>query len=117
MEKIHTIDAKNRPLGRVASETAVLLRGKNSADFQPNLAPKIQVKVLNVDKIKLTGNKFLTKEYQRYSGYPGGLKKIKFQKIFTQKPELVFKKAVEGMLPKNKLKKKFLQNLIFEHES
>lgn len=116
MQKSYIIDVKDKSLGRTASEVAVMLRGKSLPDFQPNIAPKIQVKIKNVDKLKFTGNKFLKKEYKRYSGYPGGLKSIKFSEVYQKTPEKAFKKAVEGMLPKNKLRKKFLENLIFEHE-
>ncbi len=110
----YTIDAENRSLGRVASEAAVLLRGKNSPDFKPNAVPDVKVKILNLKKIKLTGNKMKEKTYKRYSGYPGGLKTIKYGEEFIKRPEKTFTKTVERMLPKNKLKKIFLKNLVFE---
>ncbi|MFC1625398.1 50S ribosomal protein L13 [Patescibacteria group bacterium] len=109
-----TIDVKNKILGRVASEVAAILRGKNSPDFKPNMAPKIKVKILNVDKIKLTGNKLKEKVYKRYSGYPGGQKIVSFESQFKKDPGKVFKKTVERMLPNNKLRKPMLKNLIFE---
>ncbi|MBU1091433.1 50S ribosomal protein L13 [Patescibacteria group bacterium] len=114
MNDEYTIDVKNKALGRVASQVALILRGKNKADFKPNVVPKIRVKILNVSKIKLTGNKMKNKEYQRYSGYPGGLKTIPFQKMFESDPNKTFIKVVQGMLPKNKLNKKLLNNLSFE---
>lgn len=113
MTKIYKIDAENRPVGRVASHTANILRGKNKPDFRPNVIPNIKVEITNVTKIKLTGNKMDQKNYVRYSGYPGGLKTIKFESLFTKDPQKTFRKIVEGMLPKNKLKKKLLKNLIF----
>lgn len=108
------IDAKNRALGRVASKAAILLRGKDKPSFTPNKTPGVKVKIISIDKVKLSGNKLEQKTYSRYSGYPGGLKKIPMKKIYENKPEEIFKKAVWGMLPKNKLRKIFMKNLIFE---
>lgn len=110
----YEINAENRSLGRVASEVAVILRGKNSPDFQPNIVPKVKVKITNISKVRLTGNKMKEKTYKRYSGYPGGLKTIPFQKMFDKDPEKTFKKAVRGMLPANKLRKEMLKNLFVE---
>ncbi len=112
--KTITIDAKDKSFGRVASEAAINLRGKNSPDFKPNVAPEVKVKITNLSKIKLTGNKMKDKTYKRYSGYPGGLKTIKFKDEFEKRPEQVFTKSVERMLPKNKLKKIIIKNLVFE---
>jgi large subunit ribosomal protein L13 len=115
-DKYHMIiiDAKNKPLGRVASEAAVLLRGKNKPNFSPNKIPPIKVKITNSSKAKLTGSKLNQKKYASYSGYPGGLKYIKMKELFERKPEDIFKKAVWGMLPKNKLRKAVIKNLIIE---
>lgn len=110
----HTIDAKNQSIGRVATQVAVILRGKNSPDFQPNITPKVKVKVVNISKVKLTGNKMKEKVYKTYSGYPGGQKTIPFEKIFARDPEKTFKKVVRGMLPANKLRKEMLKNLTVE---
>jgi len=110
----HTIDAKDRVLGRVATEVAVILRGKNSPNFEPNIAPKAKVKILNIDKIKLSGNKLEDKNYKSYSGYPGGQKTVLFKTMFDKDPEKTFKKVVKGMLPKNKLRKEILKNLTVE---
>lgn len=107
----YTIDAKNRILGRIASEVAILLRGKNSPDFQPNKVADVKVKILNIEKVKLSGNKLKDKTYKRYSGYPGGLKTIPFETEFKKFPEKTFKKVVGGMLPKNRLRKEMLKNL------
>ncbi len=108
------IDAKNKSLGRTAVEAALCLRGKNKASYLPNVAPETKVKVINVDKAKFTGKKLEMKYYKRYSGYPGNLKIISFQKMLEKDPKAVFKKIVSGMIPKNRLTKKILKNLIIE---
>ena len=108
------IDAENRSLGRVAAETASRLRGKTSAKYLPNIAPKTRVKVINLSKIKITGAKLEQKTYKRYSGYPGGLRYISMKKMMEQNPKMLFEKTVKGMLPKNKLMKEILKNLTVE---
>jgi large subunit ribosomal protein L13 len=108
------IDAKDQVLGRLASRVALLLRGKQKSNFLPNQEPKIIVVVRNVDKIKITGQKMSNKFYISHSGYPGGLKKRKLGEVFLKNPKWVFQHAVLGMLPKNKLRKKMIKNLIFE---
>jgi len=117
MEKIqrktHTIDAAGKVLGRLASEIAVLLRGKNNPHFVPYLDGGDFVAVKNVNRIKVTGKKAEQKKYYRHSGYLGGLKEITFKKIFEKDPSLVLKKAVFGMLPKNKLRAKMIKRLKF----
>jgi large subunit ribosomal protein L13 len=112
--KEYTIDAGEKPLGRTASRIAHLLRGKDLPEFQPNVVPSVKVKVSNISKIKLTGAKWKDKSYARYSGYPGGLKNVSFKTSFEKNPEQTFKKVVENMLPKNRLRKKLMGNLIFE---
>jgi len=118
MEKIqrntHTIDATNKVLGRLASETAVLLRGKHKPNFWPNKDLGDYVVVKNVDKIRLTGKKLEKKIYYRHSGYLGHLKKIPLKKLFAEKPAEVLKRAVFGMLPKNKLRAKMIKRLRIE---
>ncbi|OHA13953.1 MAG: 50S ribosomal protein L13 [Candidatus Tagabacteria bacterium RIFCSPLOWO2_01_FULL_39_11] len=109
-----TLDAKNKSLGRVATEAAVLLRGKNEPDFSPNKIPATIVKITNISKIKLTGNKLNQKKYANYSGYPGGLKYTAMKDLFSKNPEEIFKKAIWGMLPKNKSRKIIIKNLIME---
>lgn len=114
MEKnIHTIDATNRVLGRLATEVAVLLRGKHKPDFVPykNMGDFVVIK--NIEKIKITGKKLRQKIYYRHSGYPGGLKKIPMSKLFAENPRKVFIKAVSGMLPKNKLRPQQMKKLKF----
>ncbi len=109
--KTHTIDATNKVLGRLATEIAILLRGKNKPDFMPNKDIGDFVTVGNINKIKITGKKFKKKIYYRHTGYLGGLKKIPFKKLFEKNPEEVLKKAVFGMLPINKLRAKQIKRL------
>jgi large subunit ribosomal protein L13 len=113
-EKTYVIDAKGKVLGRLASEIAVLLLGKNQPDFDPSRNRGEVILVKNVDKIKLTGKKLEKKKYYRHSGYLGGLKEIPLEKLFKEKPEEVLKRAVLGMLPKNRLRKKMIKRLKFE---
>lgn len=108
------LDVKNKILGRAATETAVLLRGKNKPDFLPNRLPEIKVKILNFDKLILSGKKKSQKIYKTFSGYPGGLKEIPLKKIEGKNPKRIFINAVYGMLPKNKLRSRIIKNLIIE---
>lgn len=107
----HTIDATDRVLGRLASEVAVLLRGKNKPDFAPHKDIGDFVIVKNVKNLKITGKKMEQKEYFRHSGFLGGVRFIPLKKIFKENPAEVFKKAVYGMLPKNKLRAKMIKRL------
>lgn len=107
------IDATNKFLGRLASEIAVILQGKNKASFRPERVTDEIVEVKNIDKIKISGKKSKQKIYYRYSGYPGGIKKISFEDLFKKNPPEVLKKAVYGMLPKNKLRKPRMKKLKF----
>jgi len=110
----YTIDAAEKVLGRLASEIAILLRGKNKSNFVPYKDEGGIVKVINASKLKLTGKKVSQKVYYRHSGYMGGLKTTPFEKIFDENPALVLKKAVYGMLPVNKLRAKMMKRLIIE---
>jgi large subunit ribosomal protein L13 len=109
-----TIDATNKVLGRLATEIAVLLRGKHRPDFQPNQDRGDIVVVKNVDKIKLSGRKLEQKKYYRHSGYMGGLKETPLKKVFDKSPAEVLKRTVFGMLPKNKLRAEQIKRLKFE---
>lgn len=109
-----TLDVKNRSLGRAASEVAVLLRGKNRPDFEPRIRPSHKVKILNVAGLKIHPTKLRTKTYTRYSGYPGGLHKENLGDLFRKNPREVFRRAVWGMLPKNRSRKHIIKNLKFE---
>ena len=107
------LDASGKRLGRLASEIAVLLQGKNRADYAPNLSGSTVVKVDNIDKLSVTEAKKATKEYQSFSGYPGGLKKQNMNAVIAKKGMAeVLRNAVRGMLPKNKLQKVRMGNLI-----
>ncbi|GIW62480.1 MAG: 50S ribosomal protein L13 [Patescibacteria group bacterium] len=114
----HLVDLKNQVLGRVAGQIALLLQGKTKVNYVPNLDMGDYVVVINAKKVKLTGNKRQTKAYQSYSGYPGGLKIESFKSLINRKPDEVVKRAVSGMLPKNKLRKRRLARLyVFADEN
>lgn len=112
--KTHTIDADNKVLGRLAVRIALLLRGKNKADFEPHKDMGDIVIVKHADKIRVTGRKLEQKKYYRHSGYMGGLKETSLKAMLKEKPEEVLRSAVSGMLPKNKLRAKQLKRLKFE---
>jgi large subunit ribosomal protein L13 len=114
MAKEIIIDAKNKSLGRTATEVARNLMAKTSAGYLPHVAPKIRVKVINLSGAKINEKKLEQKTYKRYSGYPGNLKYVSLEKIMEKSPKIAFKKMVSGMLPKNKLKKQILKNLVVE---
>ena len=110
----HTIDATDRPLGRLATEIATLLRGKHKPEFQPHLDQGDIVEVTNVDKIKFTGKKMEQKKYYRHSGHPGNLKEESLEKKFQKNPGEVLKRSVRNMLPDNKLRKNMVKRLIIK---
>lgn len=110
----HTIDATDRVLGRLATEIAVLLRGKNKPDFAPNKDIGDFVTVKNTAKIKLTGKKFEKKIYYHHTGYLGGLKEVTLKKLLEKDFSAVLRKAVFGMLPKTRLRAKQIKRLIIE---
>ncbi len=112
--KVHYIDARGEILGRLAAKIAILLMGKHKPSYRPNLDMGDVVVVKNVDKIKVTGKKMEKKVYYWHTGYLGGLKSIKLKDLFKKDPRLVLKKAVLGMLPKNKLRAKRIKRLKFE---
>jgi large subunit ribosomal protein L13 len=101
--KWFVIDAKDKVLGRVAVETARILRGKHKPQFAPHMDTGDFVIIINASKVRLTGKKLQQKTYYRHSGYPGGLRSISAEKLLKEKPERVFRLAVRGMLPKNTL--------------
>lgn len=101
----HLIDAKDKVLGRVATQIARLLLGKHKASYSSHLDSGDYVVVLNAEKVKLTGKKTEQKVYRRHSGYPGGLKEISFAKMLQEHPQRIIEYAVRGMLPDNRLKK------------
>jgi large subunit ribosomal protein L13 len=99
----HVIDATDVVLGRLASQVAVLLRGKHKATFAPHVDNGDFVIVINADKVALTGNKRETKLAYRHSGYPGGLRSVTYAELLAKRPDRAVEKAVRGMLPKNSL--------------
>ena len=108
----YTIDAKGRVPGRVATEIAVLLMGKNRSDFSRNKIPVVEVEVLNARGLSLNGKKLTDKSYHHHSGYPGGLKTRSMAQVVAEKgSKEVLRRAVYGMLPKNKLRPKMMRNL------
>lgn len=111
--KTHIIDAEDKALGRLASRIAVLLRGKQKPNFRYNKDVGDVVIVKNIDKIKITGKKMKQKKYYRHSEYPGGLKEAPLEKIFDKNPAKVLRKAVYGMLPKNRMRAKQIKRLKF----
>ena len=110
----HIIDATGKVLGRLASEIAILLHGKHKPDFLPYKDMGDFVTVKNVEKIKFTGKKMEQKKYYRHSEYLGGFKEIFLKNLFEKNPAEVLKKAVSGMLPKNKLRKEMFKRLKIE---
>ena len=99
----YEIDAEGKILGKVAAEIAVRLMGKHKPSYTPHVDGGDFVIVTNADKFAVTGNKMLNKKYYRHSGYPGGLKVRNLKEMLEKKPTEVIRKAVERMLPKNKL--------------
>ena len=97
------IDAEDQVLGRVAAKAAQILKGKHKPQYTPHVDTGDFVIIVNADKIRVTGNKLLAKEYHRHSGHPGGLKSETFQEAMQKHPERVIEHAVKGMLPKNTL--------------
>jgi len=109
----YTLDATNKKIGRVATEAAVYLMGKNKPDFAKNKIPAIKVEITNASKASIIDSKREQKTYARYSGYPGGLRKPNMATVIEKKGySELFKEAVSGMLPKNKLRSKMMNNLI-----
>ena len=105
------VDVENKVLGRVATQIANVLRGKNKPIFTPSVDTGDFVIVLNADKIALTGKKLTDKMYYRHSEFPGGLKSISAGKLIEKDVEQVIRKAVKGMLPKNKLARHMISKL------
>jgi len=105
------IDAENMVLGRLASEVAKIIRGKNKPEFTPHVDCGDNVIVINAEKVVLTGNKLTDREHFRHSGYPGGQTRQSPRQILDKYPERLVEKAVKGMLPKNKLGRALFKNL------
>ena len=109
--KWYILDATNKPLGRIATEAARLLRGKHKAIFTPHVDTGDFVIIINADKAILTGNKLDQKKYYRHIGYVGNLKTASYRDLMKNKPEFVLEKAVKGMLPHNRLGRQMFRKL------
>ncbi|MCL5006641.1 MAG: 50S ribosomal protein L13 [Patescibacteria group bacterium] len=110
----YTVDAKGKTLGRLSSEIARLLQGKDKAEYNPRLLGGDKVVVKNVRSLKFTGKKMEQKKYFHHTGYVGHLKTKNLGDVFASRPSWVLKRAVRGMLPKNKLAAKRLKLLVIE---
>ena len=109
----HTLDAKGKKLGRIASEAAKILLGKDRPDFAKNKVAPIKIKIVNASGLAITEKKKREKTYSRYSGYPGGLRHESLEKLIAKKGnKAALWEAIYGMLPANKLRTPRLKNLI-----
>ncbi len=109
--KWYVVDAEGLALGRVASQVANILRGKNKPIYTPNVDTGDYVIVINAQKVVLTGKKLDQKIYYKHSGYVGGLKETKYRKLLAEKPEVAMRHAVVGMLPKGPLGRQMAKKL------
>ncbi|HZK11889.1 MAG TPA: 50S ribosomal protein L13 [Atribacterota bacterium] len=110
-KKWYLIDAEGEILGRLATQIATILRGKNKPTYTPSMDLGDYVVVINAEKIKVTGNKLKGKEYKYHTAYVGGLKTVTLETLLKKKPELVVKKAVQGMIPHTKLGRAMIKKL------
>ena len=108
----YTLDAENKRIGRVATDAAVFLMGKNLPTFAKNSIPNVKVEITNTSKALIDDSKMSQKTYTRYTGHPGGLRQPTMEQVIAKKGySELFKEAVKGMLPKNKLRVKMMANL------
>lgn len=107
----HLVDAKDKVLGRLATQITIKLMGKHKPSYSAHMDSGDYVVVINAKYIKITGNKEKQKVYVSHSGYPGGYKEVKYSKLLSENPEKIVEKAVWGMLPENRLKKKRIVRL------
>ena len=105
------VDAEGETLGRLASKVAKILRGKYKTNYTPHVDCGDNVIVINAEKVNLSGNKWNDKEYQRYTGYPGGQRSVTAQELLDKHPERLVEKSVKGMLPKTRLGADLFRNL------
>ena len=110
-QKWFVVDAADQRLGRLATEIAIILRGKNKPSFTPNMDTGDFVVVINAEKVVVTGRKNEQKLYRRHSGRPGGMKEETFDQVMARIPERIIEKAVKGMLPKNTLGRRLFTKL------
>ena len=109
--KWYGVDAEGKTLGRLASEVAKVLRGKNKPEYTPHVDTGDYVIVVNAEKIHVTGKKLDQKIYYHHTGYVGGLKETKYRKLLAEKPEFAIRRAVVGMLPKGPLGRQMAKKL------
>lgn len=109
--KWHVVDAQGANLGRLATEVALVLRGKRKAQYTPHVDTGDFVVVVNAQKVQVTGRKAEQKLYRRHTGYPGGLKEMTYEEMQHKKPEEIIKKAVKGMMPRTRLGRQQLKKL------
>ena len=109
--KWYVVDADGKTLGRLASEVASVLRGKNKPTFTPHVDCGDYVIVINAEKVAVTGKKRAEKIYKKHTGYPGGLREITFDKLQQKKPEEIIRHAVKGMLPDGALGRQMFKKL------
>lgn len=112
--KTHTVDAKAQRFGRLAARVALLLRGKEKSEFESHKDMGDFVSVKNIQQMEFSGKKTKQKSYYKHSGYLGSLKEKKLEKFFMDRPQEVLRKAVWGMMPKNKLRSKQINRLTIE---
>jgi large subunit ribosomal protein L13 len=109
--KWYVVDAEGKTLGRMASEVAAILRGKNKPTFTPHVDCGDYVIVINAEKVAVTGKKRQEKIYKRHTGYPGGLRELTFEQLLEKHPEEVVRHAVKGMMPTGKLGRAMFKKL------
>ncbi len=109
--KWHVVDAEGKTLGRLASEIAQVLRGKDKPRYTPHVDVGDFVVVVNAERVVVTGKKAEQKVYRRYSGYPGGMKETSYEQMLDRKPTEILRRAVRGMMPKTRLARQQLKKL------
>jgi large subunit ribosomal protein L13 len=109
--KWYVVDAEGKTLGRLASQVAAILRGKNKPTYTPHIDCGDYVIVINAEKVKVTGKKMTDKIYTSYSGFPGGKKEVPLQEMQAKKPDEVVRHAVKGMMPEGKLGRQMFKKL------
>lgn len=109
--KWYVIDAEGETVGRMCTKIASMLRGKHKPNYTPHIDTGDNIIVINADKVRFTGNKWLQKEYQTYSGYPGGQKRAVAKDLLEKHPHRIIENAVRGMLPKNRLGRAMFKKL------
>ncbi len=113
MRSTHTIDAQAKKIGRISTQAAKILMGKNSTAYAPNIVPDVEVRIINAGKADVSEKKKDEKIYTRYTGFPGGLIETSLKRMIEKKGmSEAFRIAVKGMLPKNKLQAQYLKNLV-----